>query len=41
MRTLGYVKCTSCHSTASIIEDLRYNGLRGICFECGGNWPES
>lgn len=41
MRTVGYVTCTGCNSKASIMEDLRYNGLRGFCFECGGNWPES
>ena len=41
MRLVGYVTCTGCNSKASIMEDSRYNGLRGICFECGGNWPES
>ncbi|MFQ5440932.1 MAG: hypothetical protein ACE5DL_05660 [Nitrosopumilaceae archaeon] len=41
MNTIGYVRCTSCNSQASIIEETRYNGLRGICSKCGGNWPES
>jgi len=34
--------CMSCGSTNTIkVFDPRYNGYRGHCLDCGGNWPES
>ena len=41
MRAMSYVICMVCNSKASIVEESRYNGLRGSCEKCGGNWPES
>ena len=42
MRIMNITVCTSCESKlALIIEEPRYNGYRGICLLCGGNWPES
>ncbi|WP_255465135.1 hypothetical protein [Nitrosopumilus sp. b3] len=35
------VTCIVCNSNARIIEVKKYNGLRGFCSNCGGNWPES
>lgn len=35
------VICLECNLQASVIDEPRYNGLRGICPHCGGNWPES
>ncbi|WP_268542996.1 hypothetical protein [Candidatus Nitrosotenuis cloacae] len=34
--------CMCCGSEhAIIIPDHRYKGLRGFCYCCDGNWPES
>ena len=33
--------CIVCDSVATIVEVEKYNGLRGFCENCGGNWPES
>lgn len=34
--------CFLCNKKfAILIEEPRYNGFRGICLNCGGNWPES
>jgi hypothetical protein len=34
--------CIVCNKQiAVIIEEPRYNGYRGICLKCDGNWPES
>ena len=41
MQVISKVTCDVCNSPAMIIEELKYNGLRGICSNCGGNWPES
>jgi len=41
MQNEYHVTCTTCNIKASVIEEPRYNGLRGICANCGGNWPES
>jgi len=42
MNIFDYVKCLVCGSEGAILfEDARYNGLRGLCNRCGGNWPES
>ncbi|MDH3488921.1 MAG: hypothetical protein OEL56_00575 [Nitrosopumilus sp.] len=35
------IVCLACNSQATIVEVKRYNGLRGVCLNCGGNWPES
>jgi len=36
------VECESCGSkNAYVILDPKYHGYRGICPECGSNWPES
>ncbi len=41
MQTIAHIVCNVCDSEAQIVEESRYDGLRGICFKCGGNWPES
>ena len=41
MQIVCHVICTTCDLQAVVIEEPRYNGLRGICSKCGGNWPES
>ncbi|WP_257719709.1 hypothetical protein [Nitrosopumilus adriaticus] len=34
--------CLGCgFGKAYLVMDFRYNGLRGNCPNCGGNWPES
>jgi hypothetical protein len=35
------IVCFVCNEKAIIVEESRYNGLRGMCKTCGGNWPES
>ncbi len=36
------IECESCGSkNAYVILDPKYHGFRGICPECGSNWPES
>ena len=36
------VECRACGSPkARIFVEPKYNGLRGRCPECGGDWPES
>jgi hypothetical protein len=36
------IDCIICGSkNAMKILDDKYNGIRGICPECGCNWPES
>lgn len=36
------LKCESCGSkNAYIVLVPKYHGYRGICPECGSNWPES
>ena len=42
MKKDNNVKCVSCGSVKIKISiDLRYNGLRAVCLNCGHNWPES
>lgn len=42
MRKIGKVDCIVCgYKDAMRIVDEEYNGFRGICPECGCNWPES
>ena len=36
------VACLGCQFPfANVISEKKYNGLRGSCPKCGGNWPES
>ena len=36
------VSCLGCNFPfAKVISEKKYNGLRGSCPKCGGNWPES
>ncbi|MDH3611269.1 MAG: hypothetical protein OEM79_05850 [Nitrosopumilus sp.] len=41
MSAIEFITCMVCHSKAPIIEDPRYDGMRGICLTCDNNWPES
>ena len=41
MKVVANIICIVCNSAATVVEETRYNGLRGICCNCGGNWPES
>ena len=42
MRKKTRVECLGCGSElAYIIPEEKYNGLRGFCPKCKGNWPES
>ena len=42
MRKKIFVECRGCDSLAAyVIFEHRYNGLRGYCPKCEGNWPES
>jgi len=41
MRALYYTICLVCNNPAVIVEEQRYSGIRGLCLECKGNWPES
>jgi hypothetical protein len=41
MRIVYQIMCSVCDSKANVVEESRYNGLRGMCSKCGGNWPES
>jgi len=42
MKIFDYVKCLICGNERAILfEEPRYNGLRGICEKCDGNWAES
>ena len=34
--------CESCEKQSAVLFwDIRYNGYRGMCMVCKGNWPES
>jgi len=36
------ITCNSCgKDSARLFWDQRYNGYRGMCMLCEGNWPES
>jgi len=36
------IKCENCGSqNAYVIPVPKYHGFRGICPDCGSNWPES
>lgn len=42
MKIITHTVCTVCETEiALVIDEPRYNGYRGICFSCKGNWPES
>ena len=42
MKIQAAMVCISCETGfVCVVKDHRYNGLRGICFSCGNNWPES
>jgi len=42
MKKPGYTFCLSCeYPLAHIYDEPKYNGLRGHCPRCGGNWAES
>ncbi|HXW03126.1 MAG TPA: hypothetical protein VD651_02545 [Nitrosarchaeum sp.] len=42
MNEIDKIQCDCCGSfDAIIVSDERYHGLRGICPDCGSNWPES
>lgn len=41
MQDIANVVCMVCNTKAIIVKESRYNGLRGMCKTCGGNWPES
>ncbi len=41
MRIMCYTICLACHKPAIIVDEVRYSGMRGMCLECNGNWPES
>lgn len=39
---LTKTRCSTCgNEEAIIVEDAKYNGLRGKCPKCGADWPES
>ena len=36
------LECGGCGSTNAFIKFVpKYRGFRGICTDCGSNWPES
>lgn len=36
------ISCTGCESfNCGVYYDVRYGGMRGVCYSCGANWPES
>ena len=41
MSATSFITCIVCNSPAQVVEESRYDGLRGVCSKCGGNWPES
>jgi len=42
MKHIEIISCNTCEeNSAQVLWDDRYNGYRGICSKCEGNWPES
>lgn len=42
MKSLEQISCDTCEEkSALLVWDDRYNGYRGVCGKCDGNWPES
>jgi len=42
MMAVDFTTCIVCGAKlALVIEEPRYNGYRGICLRCEGNWAES
>jgi hypothetical protein len=42
MKNCQNVICLDCgFRRAFVILELKYNGFRGRCDKCGGDWPES
>jgi len=42
MKIVTKATCLLCgNPNAIIIEEPRYNGFRGVCDKCEGNWAES
>ena len=42
MRPESVLSCNSCDEKSAVLFwDRRYNGYRGRCMMCGGNWAES
>jgi hypothetical protein len=42
MKNLEIISCNTCEeNSAQVMWDDRYNGFRGFCSKCEGNWPES
>ena len=42
MQNSDTIICKNCKSRTAILHwDTRYDGYRGTCMKCGGDWPES
>lgn len=42
MKYQELTECQTCQSLhALVFFEPKYNGFRGFCPHCGGNWPES
>jgi len=42
MKHTDTITCESCNSHSAVLHwEPRYDGHRGTCMVCGGDWPES
>jgi hypothetical protein len=42
MDKIHHTRCLVCgYTNAIVFAEFKYNGLRGSCPRCDGNWPES
>jgi len=42
MKHLDIITCESCDSESAVFHwEARYDGYRGTCMVCKGDWPES
>ena len=42
MKYIEIISCNSCEQKSGrLLWDDRYDGYRGFCIKCEGNWPES